>query len=67
MNFQYVSKNLPPIQKVSFLLQEKGQKEIYQQKYKDKTKKYRIVITKNNREGKTKLNRNNSKGRNLPN
>ena len=29
-------------------------------------KKYRIVITKNNREGRTKLYRNNSKGRNLP-
>jgi len=28
---------------VSFLLQERGQKEIYQQKYKDKTKKAKTI------------------------
>ena len=44
-----------------------GKKIFINKKYKDKTKKYRIVITKNNREGRTKLNRNNCKGRNLPN
>ena len=43
-----------------------GKKIFINKKYKDKTKKDRIVITKNNREGRTKLNRNNSKGRNLP-
>ena len=43
-----------------------GKKIFINKKYKDKTKNYRIVITKNNRESKTKLNRNNSKGRNLP-
>ena len=43
-----------------------GKKIFINKKYKDKTKKYIIVITKNNKESRTKLNRNNSKGRNLP-
>ena len=36
-----------------------GKKIFINKKYKDKTKKYKIVITKNNRESRTKLNRNN--------
>ena len=33
-----------------------GKKIFINKKYKDKTNKYRIVITKNNRESRTKLN-----------
>ena len=41
-----------------------GKKIFINKKYKDKTKKYRIVITKNNRE--TKLNRNNIRAETYP-
>ena len=44
-----------------------GKKIFINKNIRTRPKKYRIVITKNNREGRTKLNRNNSKGKNLPN